>query len=120
MRNGAGWALFLDFDGTLVEIAERPEAVVVEPGLTDTLAALRHRLRGALAIVSGRAIATLDGVLAPVPFGPARPPGGRRRDGMGWSSGSAASCSRAGRSPIRPCAKRSKSCRAAFPGIPAS
>src|SRR3954463_16335202 len=61
MRNGAGWALFLDFDGTLVEIAERPEAVVVEPGLTDTLAALRHRLVGGLAIVSGRAIATIDG-----------------------------------------------------------
>ena len=68
MRDGAGWALFLDFDGTLVEIAERPEAVVVEPGLTDTLAALRHRLGGALAIVSGRAIATLDGFLAPFRF----------------------------------------------------
>jgi hypothetical protein len=34
MRDGAGWTLFLDFGGTLVEIAERPEAVVVEPGLT--------------------------------------------------------------------------------------
>jgi trehalose 6-phosphate phosphatase len=68
MRDGAGWALFLDFDGTLVEIAERPEAVVVEPGLTDTLAALRDALQGALAIVSGRAIATLDGFLAPFRF----------------------------------------------------
>ena len=56
-------ALFLDFDGTLVEIAERPEAIIVEPGLSDTLAALRDRLDGALALVSGRSIVTLDGFL---------------------------------------------------------
>jgi trehalose 6-phosphate phosphatase len=61
-------ALFLDFDGTLVEIAERPEAVVVEPGLPDTLAALRDRLGGALALVSGRSIGTLDGFLGPHRF----------------------------------------------------
>jgi trehalose 6-phosphate phosphatase len=61
-------ALFLDFDGTLVEIAERPEAVVVEPGLSDTLAALRDGLGGALALVSGRSIRTLDGFLDPHRF----------------------------------------------------
>jgi trehalose 6-phosphate phosphatase len=53
-------ALFLDFDGTLVDIAERPDAVAAEPGLVAALASLRDRLGGALAIVSGRSIAFLD------------------------------------------------------------
>jgi trehalose 6-phosphate phosphatase len=53
-------ALFLDFDGTLVDIAERPDAVATEPGLVEALAALRDRLGGAFAIVSGRPIAFLD------------------------------------------------------------
>jgi trehalose 6-phosphate phosphatase len=56
----ADWALFLDFDGTLVEIAERPESVVVDQGLPGTLTRLQDRLGGALAIVSGRPIAFLD------------------------------------------------------------
>jgi trehalose 6-phosphate phosphatase len=58
-------ALFLDFDGTLVEIVERPDAVVVDPALPGILARLRERLGGALALVSGRSVATLDGFLAP-------------------------------------------------------
>ena len=56
----ADWALFLDFDGTLVEIAETPDSVVVAPHLVATLHALADRLGGALAIVSGRAIADID------------------------------------------------------------
>lgn len=62
----APWALFLDFDGTLVEIAERPEAVAVDPALPGILARLEERLGGALAIVSGRPIAFLDQRLAPL------------------------------------------------------
>ena len=61
-------ALFLDFDGTLVEIAERPGAVVVAPGLPNTLATLRDQLGGALALVSGRSIGTLDGFFGPHRF----------------------------------------------------
>ena len=41
-------ALFLDFDGTLVEIAPRPDLVRVEPDLVPMLQALRARLDGAL------------------------------------------------------------------------
>ncbi|MGY2052142.1 trehalose-phosphatase [Methylobacterium sp. JK268] len=61
-------ALFLDFDGTLVDIAPRPDAVVVPPALPHALARLRARLGGALAIVTGRPIATIDGFLAPERF----------------------------------------------------
>lgn len=58
-------ALFLDFDGTLVEIVDRPDAVAVAPELPTTLARLSDALGGALAIVSGRPIAFLDAKLAP-------------------------------------------------------
>jgi len=60
------WALFLDFDGTLVDIADRPGGVVVENGLTERLAALEARLGGALAIVTGRPLGQVDALLAPL------------------------------------------------------
>lgn len=59
-------ALFLDFDGTLVDIAPRPDLVVVTPELLSSLAALQARLDGRLAIVSGRPVAELDRLLAPL------------------------------------------------------
>lgn len=59
-------ALFLDFDGTLAEIAPRPDAVRTAPELVAILGALSTRLGGALAIVSGRPIADLDRFLAPL------------------------------------------------------
>ncbi|GBU16027.1 MULTISPECIES: trehalose-phosphatase [Methylobacterium] len=61
-------ALFLDFDGTLVEIAPRPDAVRVDPDLVPTLERLRERLGGALAIVTGRPIEVIDDFLAPARF----------------------------------------------------
>jgi trehalose 6-phosphate phosphatase len=67
--SGVGpWALFLDFDGTLVEIAERPDAVLVHPELGSVLTSLRRSLAGALAIVTGRAINVIDDFLAPHGF----------------------------------------------------
>jgi len=60
-------ALFLDFDGTLVEIAPRPDAVQVQPGLPRLLQRLSAGLNGALAIVSGRPLRDLDHFL-PVPI----------------------------------------------------
>ena len=47
-------AVFLDVDGTLVDIAPTPDGIVVPYGLSDELAILRDRLGGALALVSGR------------------------------------------------------------------
>ena len=55
-----GASLFLDFDGTLVEIAERPDEVAVPRGLADLLFAMTARLNGRLALVSGRSIAQID------------------------------------------------------------
>jgi trehalose 6-phosphate phosphatase len=56
-------AIFLDVDGTLIEIAPTPESVVVPPDLVPMLQTLHHALDGALAIVSGRTIAVLDHLL---------------------------------------------------------
>lgn len=55
-----GAALFLDFDGTLVELAETPAAIRVPPGLASLLRRLDARLKGRLAIISGRAIDDLE------------------------------------------------------------
>lgn len=59
-------ALLLDFDGTLVDIAPTPASVRVPAGLREDLAALVGRLSGAVALVSGRPIAELDALLAPL------------------------------------------------------
>jgi trehalose 6-phosphate phosphatase len=59
-------ALFVDFDGTLVEIALNPADVVVPMSLIALLAGLEAGLGGALAIISGRPIADLDKHLAPL------------------------------------------------------
>lgn len=53
-------ALFLDFDGTLVEIAPRPDAIIVPPDLPARLSRLSAACGGALAVVSGRDLATLE------------------------------------------------------------
>ena len=57
------WALFLDFDGCIVDIAPTPEAVDVPDCLPSLLVALREALGGAVAIVSGRPIEQIEGFL---------------------------------------------------------
>jgi trehalose 6-phosphate phosphatase len=58
-------ALFIDVDGTLLEIAPRPELVCVPPGLPDLLERLTQEHGGALAVVSGRDLAELDRLFRP-------------------------------------------------------
>lgn len=53
-------ALFVDFDGTLVDIAASPDAIAVPADLAERLAALADRLDMRLALVSGRAIESLE------------------------------------------------------------
>lgn len=59
-------ALYLDVDGTLVDIAAVPDAVVAPRELLDTLEGLISRFGGAVAIVSGRHIREIDRILAPL------------------------------------------------------
>lgn len=60
------WALFLDLDGTLLDLAATPDSVFVPRHLIETLAALRTRLSDALAIVSGRPLRSIDRLLHPL------------------------------------------------------
>lgn len=53
-------ALFVDFDGTLVEIAPSPDAIVVPGSLARRLVALAATLDGRLALVSGRGIDDIE------------------------------------------------------------
>lgn len=61
-------ALLLDFDGTLVALAPRPDGVRVDPGLPDLLQRLQYRLGGAFAIVTGRLLQDVEHRLAPLKF----------------------------------------------------
>jgi trehalose 6-phosphate phosphatase len=64
-RPDAGWALFLDLDGTLIDFAPTPEAARAPPELPALLRDAEAALGGALAIVSGRAVEMIDRLLAP-------------------------------------------------------
>lgn len=60
------WALFLDLDGTLLDIAESPHDVHVPSTLIKHLSAAQKALNGALAIVSGRPLPQIDNLLNPL------------------------------------------------------
>jgi trehalose 6-phosphate phosphatase len=61
-------ALFLDIDGTIVDIAPTPEAVVVPESLKLSLSRLREELSGALALISGRTLGAIDELFTPLKF----------------------------------------------------
>ena len=57
-------SLFLDFDGTLVEIAERPDAVRVDARLSAVMHRLHDRMEGRIAVITGRPAAQVRELLA--------------------------------------------------------
>jgi trehalose 6-phosphate phosphatase len=61
-------ALFLDVDGTLLEICDRPGDVAASSALIAKLQACCNRLDGAMALVSGRSIAEVDRIFSPALF----------------------------------------------------
>ncbi|MEJ2514889.1 MAG: trehalose-phosphatase [Gammaproteobacteria bacterium] len=77
------WALFLDVDGTLVDIESHPDEVRAGPGLRKTLARVSAAMGGAVALVSGRSIASLDRIFTPMVLPAAGLHGLERRDADG-------------------------------------
>lgn len=62
------WALFLDIDGTLLDLAATPDAIQVPLSLSADLQAVSARLKGALALVTGRSLAYADGLFTSCRF----------------------------------------------------
>lgn len=69
-------ALLLDLDGTLLDIAPTPGAVVVAPDLPRSLRRLRELLGDAVAVVTGRPVEQIDALLPGLPFAVAGEHGG--------------------------------------------
>lgn len=76
----ADGAFFFDFDGTLADIAPRPDEVCIDPRVPAALQALRERSSGALAVISGRPVAEIDHYLQPLQLPAAGQHGAERRD----------------------------------------
>lgn len=79
-RPRGDWCLFLDVDGTLVELAETPDAVKVDRLLLPLVERLQAAAAGAVALVSGRTIASVDALLGTGDFAVAGLHGSQRRD----------------------------------------
>lgn len=62
------WAVFLDIDGCLLDLAPTPDEIVVPPDLPGAIEKLRLKLGGALALVTGRALTYADALFDPFPF----------------------------------------------------
>jgi trehalose 6-phosphate phosphatase len=60
------WCLFLDVDGTLIELTDTPSQTFADAEIKSLLSDVTERLGGAVALISGRKIATLDELFAPL------------------------------------------------------
>lgn len=79
----AGWAFFLDVDGTLLEHAGHPREVRVEPRHLRLLERLLAAAGGAVALISGRSVADIDGLFSPLVVPLAGQHGNERRSANG-------------------------------------
>lgn len=75
--------MFLDIDGTLLELAPAPDKVRVDPKLARLLPQVRRSLGGALALISGRAITDVDRLFPGLRMACAGQHGCERRDAQG-------------------------------------
>jgi trehalose 6-phosphate phosphatase len=82
-----GWCLFLDVDGTLIELTDTPLHTRASDELKALLNGVSERLGGAVALVSGRSIDTLDALFAPVRLPSAGLHGVERRKASGSMHG---------------------------------
>src|SRR2546422_1410410 len=82
-RLPADAGFFLDIDGTLLDIAEKPQLVRIDEDLVGLLPTLRHAAGGALALISGRSIAEIDRLFGTSIFCAAGQHGAERRDFTG-------------------------------------
>ncbi len=79
LRDFDRWALFLDIDGTLIDLATTPDGIVVPVDLPANLDAVSKKLGGALALVTGRALPYADRLFEPYQFPIAGLHGAERR-----------------------------------------
>ena len=77
------WAYFLDVDGTLIDIADTPDAVRVDTALLELIARVHRASGGAVALVSGRALSFLEQRLGTLRLPLAGQHGLERRDATG-------------------------------------
>jgi len=84
LRSGlAGHALYLDIDGTILDLAPTPEEVDVPPWVVPLLRSLVLKLDGAVAFVSGRTVAAIDALFQPLELPAIGVHGGEIRVGGG-------------------------------------
>jgi trehalose 6-phosphate phosphatase len=81
------WCLFLDVDGTLLDFTDTPAATVVDEELKTLLGDVAERLGGGVALVSGRSLAYLDALFAPLRLPAAGLHGVERRKASGGIQG---------------------------------
>lgn len=79
----APWCLFLDIDGTLLDIAPTPDAVSVDAALLNLLRRLERACDGAIALITGRPIAAVDALFDPLHLPVAGVHGFERRNAEG-------------------------------------
>jgi trehalose 6-phosphate phosphatase len=81
------WCVFLDVDGTLIELTDSPLVAFADQELKVLLGTVAERLGGAVALVSGRSIQYLDALFNPLRLPAAGLHGVARRSASGVMHG---------------------------------
>ncbi|MEM7666727.1 MAG: trehalose-phosphatase [Pseudomonadota bacterium] len=89
LLQGGPVSLFLDFDGTLVELAPTPDSIEPVEGLAAKLARLSERIEGRCALVSGRAVSDIESHIGKVAIAAAGSHGADIRTASGVMLGDA-------------------------------